>query len=290
MSILLCLDALMGYIKLLILTAVVLFTPFSYGAQPSVLLAKVYNETKHHDVSKYLVSEKFDGVRAIWTGTKFVTRKGNVINAPSWFTAPLPNVWLDGELWTKREHFATLSGIVRTKKPNNHDWQTITYQVFDMPDKTLPFSARYKNYSKLVTRLNSPHIKAVKQHQFATNLLLTDYFEAITKQGAEGVMLHLASAKHTDGRSDALLKLKPYLDAEAIVIAYLPGKGKYQGMVGALRVKTANGQVFSIGTGLSDAERQTPPPIGSVVTYRYHGLTKNGLPRFASYLRVRASL
>ena len=56
----------------------------------------------------------------------------------------------------------------------------------------------------------------------------------------------------------SLLKLKPYLDAEAIVVAHLPGKGKYQGMLGALRVKTAQGQVFSIGTGFSDAQRAIP--------------------------------
>ena len=84
--------------------------------------------------------------------------------------------------------------------------------------------------------------------------------------------------------------MKPYLDAEAVVIAYLPGKGKYQDMLGALRVKTPEGVIFSIGTGFNDDDRRRPPPIGSVVTYRYHGLTKNGLPRFASYLRVRAGL
>ncbi|GAA59401.1 DNA ligase [Pseudoalteromonas sp. BSi20652] len=276
-------DAPMFTIKHLLLIVVILFTQCISAAQPSVLLAKVYDETKHYDVSKYLVSEKYDGVRAIWTGTQFVTRKGNIINAPGWFTAPLPNVWLDGELWTKREHFSTLSGIVRTKNPNNHDWQTITYKVFDMPDPALPFSARYSNYNELINSLNSPHISAVEQHSFINNEQLTKYFEKITNQGAEGVMLHLASAKHTDGRSNALLKLKPYLDAEAVVIAHLPGKGKYQDMLGALKVKTTQGQVFSIGTGFSDTQRRSPPEIGSTVTYRFHGLTKNGLPRFASF-------
>ncbi|AQQ02095.1 DNA ligase [Pseudoalteromonas sp. SG45-5] len=277
-------------IKYMLLIIAVLFTQCISAAQPSVLLAKVYDETKHYEVSQYLVSEKFDGVRAIWTGTEFVTRKGNIINAPSWFTAPLPNIWLDGELWVERENFALVSGIVRTKKPNNHDWQTITYKVFDMPDAALPFSIRYQNYSKLITRLNAPHIDAVEQFRFANNEQLTKYFKQTTQQGGEGVMLHLASAKHSSGRSNTLLKLKPYLDAEAVVIAHLPGKGKYQGMLGALRVKTAQGQVFSIGTGFSDAERSIPPEIGSTVTYRFHGLTKNGLPRFASFLRVRDSL
>ncbi|MGO2563434.1 MAG: DNA ligase, partial [Pseudoalteromonas nigrifaciens] len=100
----------MFYIKLITLITAVLFSSIVNATLPKVLLAKVYDETKHSDVSNYLVSEKFDGVRAIWTGKQFVTRQGNVINAPEWFTAPLPKVWLDGELWTKYQHFAVLSG------------------------------------------------------------------------------------------------------------------------------------------------------------------------------------
>jgi DNA ligase-1 len=252
-----------------------------------VQLADVYDETKHNDIRQYLVSEKFDGVRAIWTGKQFVTRQGNPINPPKWFTAPLPDVWLDGELWTKRGQFSVLSGIVRTKIPNDLLWQTVTYQVFDMPDTNTPFHRRYQNYLSLITKLNSSHIKAVKQYQFSDNQQLSDYFNEVTKQGGEGVMLHLAEAKHTSGRSSALLKLKPYLDAEALVIEYLPGKGKYTGMLGALRVQTKQGVTFSIGTGFSDEERKRPPAIGSTITYRYHGYTKNGLPRFASFLRER---
>ncbi|GEB69525.1 DNA ligase 1 [Pseudoalteromonas carrageenovora] len=280
----------MAFIKYLLILLSVVFTHAIYALQPDVLLAKVYDESKHGNIENYLVSEKFDGVRAIWTGDKFVTRKGNAINAPSWFTEALPQVWLDGELWIKRNNFARVSGIVRTKIPNNHDWQSVAYQVFDMPDPSIPFSTRYQNYSQLVEKLNLPHIKAVKQHSFNSLQSLTSYFKGLTTQGAEGVMLHLASAKYKSGRSDALLKLKPYLDAEAVVIEHLPGKGKYQGMLGAIKVKTSDGQEFKIGTGFSDVQRKSPPLIGSTVTYRYHGLTKNGLPRFASFLRVREPL
>ena len=264
-----------------------LFSASLLAQLPQVQLADVYDETKHNDIRQYLVSEKFDGVRAIWTGKQFVTRQGNPINPPKWFTAPLPDVWLDGELWTKRGQFSVLSGIVRTKIPNDLLWQTVTYQVFDMPDTNTPFHRRYQNYLSLITKLNSSHIKAVKQYQFSDNQQLSDYFNEVTKQGGEGVMLHLAEAKHSSGRSSALLKLIPYWDAEALVIEDLPGKGKYTGMLGALRVQTKQGVTFSIGTGFSDEERKRPPAIGSTITYRYHGYTKNGLPRFASFLRER---
>jgi DNA ligase-1 len=45
--------------------------------------------------------------------------------------------------------------------------------------------------------------------------------------------------------------------------------------------------VFALGSGLSDALRREPPPIGVWVTYRYRDRTPSGLPRFASFLRVR---
>jgi DNA ligase-1 len=104
--------------------------------------------------------------------------------------------------------------------------------------------------------------------------------------GGEGLMLHLASAPLAAGRSDALLKLKPLNDAEATVVGYIAGKGKYKGMTGALVVKSADGQRFNLGTGLSDAQRKTPPTLGSKVTYTYRDFTPNGKPRFASFLRV----
>ena len=58
-------------------------------------------------------------------------------------------------------------------------------------------------------------------------------------------------------------------------------------MTGALEVESADGRRFRLGSGLSEADRAEPPPIGSWVTYRYNGLTSTGLPRFARFLRVR---
>lgn len=250
-------------------------------------LAKVYEQDTTNPISDYLVSEKYDGIRAIWTGSQLLTRQGNLISAPDWFTAPLPAVWLDGELWTKRQNFEALSSIVRTQTPKDNRWQQVKYMVFDMPDAQLPFEQRYKNYSKLIEQINAEHIKPVKQQRFHSNHELSEHLQALVEQGAEGLMLHLATALHQSGRSDALLKLKPYFDEEAEVIAHLPGKGKYTDMLGALRVRNQQGIEFSIGTGFTDAERANPPPVGSIITYKYHGYTNNNVPRFASFLRIR---
>lgn len=255
-----------------------------------VQLAKVYEQHSANTISDYLVSEKYDGVRAIWTGEQLLTRNGNLIHAPGWFTAPLPDVWLDGELWTQPQDFSALSSIVRTETPNNDRWSGVSYMVFDMPDAQLPFAQRYTNYSSLIKELNVPHIKAVKQQYFHSNHALSQHLQVRVEHGAEGLMLHLAAAYHQPGRSNALLKLKPYFDDEAVVIAHLPGQGKYTAMLGALRVRNKHGIEFSVGSGFSDNERANPPPVGSMITYKYHGYTNHGVPRFASFLRVREDL
>jgi DNA ligase 1 len=120
----------------------------------------------------------------------------------------------------------------------------------------------------------------------ANRATLQAKLDDVVQGGGEGLVLHLASAPLVTGRSDVLLKLKPLSDAEATVIGYIAGKGKYAGMTGALVVKTASGQRFNLGTGLSDAQRKTPPALGSTVTYTYRDITPSGKPRFASFLRV----
>ncbi|MGC4077810.1 MAG: hypothetical protein QM702_12440 [Rubrivivax sp.] len=52
-------------------------------------------------------------------------------------------------------------------------------------------------------------------------------------------------------------------------------------------MRADDGTEFLLGTGFSDAERAAPPPVGTVVSYRYRGRTAAGVPRFASFLRVR---
>lgn len=263
----------------------------SAGVQRPVQLANTYDASM--DVGDFLVSEKYDGIRAIWKNNKLTTRNGHPIHAPAWFTKALPDVWLDGELWSKRQDFQFVSSAVSKYQAVDSEWHQITYMVFDAPGQHKPFYQRADYYTELVEKINVPHLQAVEQHQLQENAQLSAMLKRLTKQGAEGLILHRAQAYFQPGRSDNILKLKPYMDDEAEVIAYIEGKGKYQGMLGALKVRwQANDGLFhefKIGTGFSDQERESPPPIGSTVTFKYHGLTGKGLPRFASFLRIRKS-
>jgi DNA ligase-1 len=252
-----------------------------------VQLAQVYAE---QDVQHYLVSEKFDGVRAIWRNRTLMTRQGNIINAPAWFTEPLPDMWLDGELWIARDSFEEVSSTVSKFVPDAAEWKRVKYMVFDAPNFEDDFTVRARRYTRVLQALNLAHVLPVEQLTLSTNHQLTQLLMEVTQLGAEGLMLHKSNSKFQSGRSDDLLKLKPYMDSEALVLAHIEGKGKYAGLLGSLLVqgedKQGNKVTFKIGTGFSDSERISPPPVGSRVTFKFHGYTKNSVPRFASFLRI----
>jgi DNA ligase-1 len=252
---------------------------------PPIPLANVL--APNIDVSKYLVSEKYDGVRAVWDGSVLRFRSGNVVNAPRWFLSKLPATPLDGELWIARGKFDLVSGIVRKSVPIDDEWRQVSYMIFEQPDGTGTFEQRVERIQRLVAGANFAPLKAVEHFRVGDRLALKLKLDEVVKGGGEGLMLHLANAPFIVGRSDVLIKVKPEQDAEAVVLRHLSGEGKFAGMLGALEVKTPDGVVFRLGTGFSDAVRKNPPAVGATVTYRYRELTKNGVPRFASFLRER---
>jgi len=275
-----------------ILLTLVLITPMhsvvsagASSATPALLLANELGPQV--DPAKYLVSEKYDGVRAIWDGQVLRFRSGRAVNAPPWFIAKLPAQALDGELWLARGRFEALSGIVRKTEPQDDEWRQIKYMIFELPNASGTFAERAKRIEEILAGTHWPQLIAVEQFRVSDRAALKRKLDQVVRGGGEGLMLHLADAGYVTGRSDVLLKLKPLQDTEAVVIEHVPGKGKYRGMLGALRVQMADGKKFLIGTGFSDKVRKNPPPLGTAVTYTYRGLTQTGLPRFASYLRVR---
>ena len=258
----------------------------AYAEQPApMLLAKVLGE--HIDPSAYLVSEKYDGVRAVWDGKTLRFRSGRTVNAPDWFIAKLPAEKLDGELWLARGAFERLSGYVRKTTPLTDDWRQIKYMIFELPDAVGTFADRAAKIQEVVAAAKWPQLVAVEQFKVADRMALKRKLDQVVRDGGEGLMLHLADATYVTGRSDVLLKLKPLLDTEARVVEHIPGKGKYLGQMGAIRVEMPDGRRFNIGTGFSDTVRKNPPAVGTTITYTYRGLTSKGTPRFASFLRVR---
>jgi DNA ligase 1 len=257
-------------------------------AQPSappLMLANVYQADA--DLSDYWVSEKYDGVRAYWDGQALSTRAGHPIHAPAWFTAGWPRIPLDGELWIGRGEFETLVAAVRDQEPDDAAWRRVRYMVFDLPAHAGPFTERLAILDALLPTLVAPTLRPVQQVEVTTRTALDRKFREVLAAGGEGLMLHRGGSLYRAERSDDLLKLKPYLDAEARVVGYVPGKGKYRGMLGALELQRADGRQFRLGAGFTDEQRRHPPPIGSWVVYGYQGVTAKGAPRFARFIRVR---
>ena len=253
--------------------------------KPEIMLANVYHEGI--DLNEYWVSEKYDGVRALWDGKQFISRGGNIYHAPDWFIEGFPAQRLDGELWIARQSFELLVSTVRDRRPDHKAWEQVKFMVFDVPDIDDVFDIRLSHLNNIIQDSKIPWLQAVKQIKVRDHAALNKYLKEITGLGAEGLMLHKGSSLYRGKRSNDLLKVKPYEDAEAVVVSHIPGKGKYENSLGALVVALESGVTFKLGTGFSDAERNNPPKIGSMVTYRFRGKTKNGIPRFASFLRER---
>lgn len=239
------------------------------------------------DVAQYWISEKLDGVRAHWDGRQLRFRSGNLIHAPHWFVAVLPTQPLDGELWLGRGSFDRLSGIVRRATPDDTEWRQVRYMIFELPEAEGSFTERIEKMNTVIVGVNAPWLQPIAQLRLPDAKALQKRLVEVVRGGGEGLMLHRADARYETGRSADLLKVTPWQDAEARVVAHLPGKGKYTGKLGALLVEIPDGRRFSLGTGFTDEQRSNPPAVGVQVTYRYRELTRNGIPRFPRFLRVR---
>jgi len=257
------------------------FAQLTAAATPELMLANVYNQ--QDDATQFWVSEKLDGVRARWDGKQFISRGGNRLIAPEWFVRDFPDQVLDGELWMGRGHYEDVVAVVRKQIPDD-GWKAVRFMVFDLPTHGGIFTERVAAMRGLAL---TPYLAVVEQFRVDPNKALMDKLEEIVHQGAEGLMLHRQNALYHDGRSEDLLKLKPFDDAEAVVIGYKPGKGKNTGLMGSINVRMDNGKEFYIGSGFTQEQRTNPPQIGSLVTYRYQGFTQAGIPRFAVFVRQR---
>ena len=243
-------------------------------------------------LADYWVSEKYDGVRGYWDGRALWTRGGVRVAAPSWFTAGWPAVAMDGELWAGHGQFAKAVSTVRQQIPSDLAWRGLRFMVFDLPAHEGPFSERIPALHGVVNQIDQPWVQAVTQFKVASHPALQALLAKTVKNGGEGLMLHRGASPYKGWRSDDLLKLKTHDDNDAVVVAYVPGRGKHAGKLGALLVEmpVANGkpaQRFKLGTGFTDEQRQHPPAIGSRVTYRFRGVNDSGTPRFASFMRLR---
>ncbi|QYZ67163.1 MAG: DNA ligase [Gammaproteobacteria bacterium (ex Lamellibrachia satsuma)] len=254
---------------------------------PNLLLLKKYRPGM--EITGWYMSEKLDGVRAYWNGRQLTSRQGNPFAAPDWFTKDFPPFELDGELWIGRGRFEEVASITSRYQP--HDgWQRVTYNIFEVPNAPGNLGARLGRLQSYLKQYPVSRIRIIPQTRCSSDDHLQARLAEVEAAGGEGLVLRNPDALYEFSRSRNALKVKRFDDREGRVVGYRPGKGKYTGKVGALWVELEDGRRFYIGTGLSDREREDPPSIGSIITFKHQGYTANGIPRFASFLRIRQKL
>jgi DNA ligase-1 len=256
--------------------------PAAVSEGPPVLLAERWDNAA--DLSGWWLSEKLDGVRAWWDGRRIVSRLGNELFAPDWFLAGLPATPLDGELWIARKAFQRTVGVVR-RQDRSELWRDVRFVVFDAPAVPGPFEERLAFLADGAATWVALHLDVLPQARCEGTDHLRDELARIEALGGEGLMLREPGSAYVAGRSTTRLKVKTFHDAEAVVVGHEPGKGRHEGRLGALRARLPSGVEFSVGTGLTDRERVTPPEIGATITFRYQELSDGGVPRFPSYVR-----
>jgi len=256
------------------------------SSAPKLLLAQSWDNKQN--VAGWLVSEKLDGVRAYWDGERFLSRTGLVYTAPAELTRGLPaDIPLDGELYIGRKRFDETSGACRSG-PTAAGWGLVTYMVFDAPSHKGPFEARLEAARNALAAAPGVRARVVDHTSARDNDHVQEMLEEVEQKGGEGLMLRQPRSAYAGGRSATLLKVKTFTDCDAVVVAHIPGKGKHEGKMGALSVREADGTVFDVGTGFSDAQRAAPPPVGSHITVKFFERTKAGKPRFPVFSGVRA--
>ncbi len=258
--------------------------PGGEATVPPLLLAHPWEP--HVDLSGWWMSEKLDGVRAYWDGTRLLSRLGNELYAPAWFLEGLPPTPLDGELFGGRKRFQRTVSIVR-RQDRSDLWKEIRYVVFDAPAMDAPFEDRLTAFGETLRVAALAHVEAHPHERCRDTDHLREALAHVESLGGEGLMLRKPRSRYEVGRSHTLLKVKTFHDAEARVVGHLPGAGRHKGRLGALECEMPDGTRFSVGTGLSDEERRDPPPVGAIVTYRFQELSQDGVPRFPSYVGVR---
>ena len=257
--------------------------PVALASEP--MLPQTYRQQV--DIDGWMMSEKLDGVRGYWDGQQLLSKNGNRLFPPRAFVKDLPPFPLEGELWGGRGRFEQTVGIVKRQQP--HDgWLQLKFAIFDVPQAAGGFTERIEQARHWFSAHPSAYSFVIPQQKVQNRVHLELELRRIETLGGEGLVVRKPDALYRAGRSAQILKVKSYQDAEATVIGHSPGQGRNAGRLGSLLLKLADGTQFKIGSGFSDAQRESPPAIGTVITFKYYGKYPSGIPKFPSFLRVRS--
>ena len=265
----------------------VLFLNFAF-CETNPMLLQIYKGDEN--LTGWVISEKFDGIRAIWDGKNLRSRNGKIINAPKSWLTNFPPFAIDGELWTKREDFENLYSIVADDEPSD-EWKSVKFLIFDLPDTKGDLLQRLEILRKFLEKNKSKNIKIIEQIPINSHKEVDEFLNSVLSGGGEGAVVRDPKVAYIGGRSDRILKVKKFLDSECEVLQIYKGKGKFKDKMGSLLCRDIkSGAKFKLGSGFSDEIRANPPKIGQILTYKFQNLTNLGKPRFPVFIRFKKEL
>lgn len=151
-------------------------------------------------VNGWLMSEKLDGWRVLWTGTEFVSREGHTLEAPEWFKAGMPTVALDGELFAGRGQFNRIQTLIAS------GWHGLEFRPFDLPEHPGTFRQRYAKLQKMELPGHVHHVA----HFFCNDTRhLLEFADNIVDGGGEGAVVRNPRARYVGGRTHDVLRWVP---------------------------------------------------------------------------------
>lgn len=268
-------------IKKIAVSTILFFSSLIAYATPDLMLLQRY---ENQSIEGWVMSEKLDGVRGYWDGQQLLTRQGQRLSPPAFFIKDFPPFAIDGELFSERNQFETISSI--TKSFKGERWEKLKLYVFDVPDAKGNLFERLEQLKRYLDDHPTPYIEILEQIPVRDKAHLSEFLAQVESLKGEGIVVRNPNAPYERKRSSQILKLKTDYDEECTVIAHHKGKGQFENVMGSLTCQNHRGE-FKIGSGFNFNERENPPPIGSTITYKYRGLTNSGKPRFATYWREK---
>lgn len=241
--------------------------------------------------SNYYVSEKYDGWQAVWDGSdKFTTNTGKrTFKPPKEWSSLLPQgISIAGELIIEGKQATDVATLTTSKG----EWKKVKFMAFDIPGmKEESFRVRTNELKRIVKEQcrqfsNCPMIY-VDQKVYKTGKEIYNRWKDVLKKGGEGLVLTDPDSKYRPmKRSNDRVKLKGREDTEGVIQSFNVSDGKLKSIV----LKLDNGNVFNLGIGFSNKERNEYSKIfkkGEKIKFSYRSISSGGKPKEARFVGKR---
>lgn len=237
------------------------------------------------------MSEKKDGLRAVWHQGKMLSRNGTEIVLPDGWACKLPPVSLDGELAVGSRQG---SGLFRRKHANEESWRAtgarfFVFDIYDPQQRMGPFEARMEAYRQAIVR------QAGSSCQDVPNWVVPmvhipcrqpgdadTYYNVVLADGGEGIVLRAPGSLYESGRTATLLKRKDTDTDTFVVQEVVAGRGKLQGRIGSIRVRRERDNAECYAGSVTDGS----VGVGDRVVIKFMGVSDTGVPRNASFVEL----